>query len=310
MIPSYPGMAGLPPEAVIRIGFFVLIFAVMALAETGVPRRRLAADKAGRWRVNLALTLFDAAVVRLLFPVLPVGFALFCAARGWGGLNRLSMPPFAAVLIGVLLLDLVLYLQHVLFHTLPLLWRLHGMHHTDLDIDVTTGLRFHPLEMIVSMLIKLAAVGTLGVPALGALSFEVLLNGTSLFSHANLRLPEGPDRWLRLLVVTPDMHRVHHSVVIRETNSNFGFCFPWWDRLLGTYRPQPAAGHEAMAIGLARFREARLLTLRMLLLFPFRRGGAAGPEKGRGERPDTEGGRTGGGAGAGSGDRKGGRLPQ
>jgi sterol desaturase/sphingolipid hydroxylase (fatty acid hydroxylase superfamily) len=172
---------------------------------------------------------------------------------------------------------LVIYLQHVLFHVHPLFWRFHGIHHTDLDIDVTTGLRFHPLEIILSMLIKLAAVAALGLPAVAALVFEVLLNGTSMFSHGNIHLQESFDRLLRLFVVTPDMHRIHHSVIIRETNSNFGFNFPWWDRFFGTYRAQPAAGrHDAMTIGNAQFRDVQMLTLWNLLVLPFRRGGMPG----------------------------------
>ena len=219
-------MNNIPHEAAIRIGFFLLIFIAVAIAETGAPRRPLTTRKAARWRVNLAITLIDAAVARFLSPILPVGLALLAASRGWGALNHLSVPFWPSVLIGVLFLDLVIYLQHVMFHLLPLFWRLHGMHHTDLDIDVTSGLRFHPLEIYLSMLIKLAAVAVLGVPALAVLVFEVLLNGTSMFSHGNIRLREGLDRLLRLFVVTPDMHRVHHSVIIRETNSNFGFNFP------------------------------------------------------------------------------------
>ena len=276
MIPLYPGMNGYPHELAIRIGFFLMIFAAVSLAEIGAPRRPLTVGKAGRWWVNLALTLIDAALVRLLVPILPVGLALLAASRGWGVLNRLFLPFWPAVFFGILILDLVIYLQHVLFHRYPLFWRLHGIHHTDLDIDVTSGLRFHPLEMILSMLIKLAVVAALGLPALAALVFEVLLNGTSLFNHGNIRLNEGFDRMLRLFIVTPDMHRVHHSVIIRETNSNFGFNFPWWDRFFGTYRAEPAAGHEAMIIGNAQFRDAQILTLRKLLVLPFRRGGMPG----------------------------------
>jgi sterol desaturase/sphingolipid hydroxylase (fatty acid hydroxylase superfamily) len=192
---------------------------------------------------------------------------------------------------------LIIYLQHVMFHMLPLFWRLHGMHHTDLDIDVTSGLRFHPLEIYLSMLIKLAAVSVVGVPAVAVLVFEVLLNGTSMFSHGNIHLRGGLDGLLRLFVVTPDMHRVHHSVITRETNSNFGFNFPWWDRFFGTYQPQPAMGHVGMTIGLARFRDAEALTLGALMLLPFRRGGMAGRDVGSGKRsnrtpdrsPDGEG---------------------
>ena len=279
-------MNNIPHEAAIRIGFFLLIFIAVAIAETGAPRRPLTTRKAARWRVNLAITLIDAAVARFLSPILPVGLALLAASRGWGALNHLSVPFWPSVLIGVLFLDLVIYLQHVMFHMLPLFWRLHGMHHTDLDIDVTSGLRFHPLEIYLSMLIKLAAVAVLGVPALAVLVFEVLLNGTSMFSHGNIRLREGLDRLLRLFVVTPDMHRVHHSVIIRETNSNFGFNFPWWDRFFGTYRAQPAMGHDGMTIGLARFRDAEALTLGALLLLPFRRGGMAGRGINGGQGPD------------------------
>ena len=273
-----------PHEAAIRVGFFLLIFIAVAVAEIAAPRRPLTAPKAARWRVNLVMTLIDAVVARFLSPILPVGLALLAASRGWGALNHLSVPFWPSVLIGVLFLDLIIYLQHVMFHMLPLFWRLHGMHHTDLDIDVTSGLRFHPLEIFLSMLIKLAAVLVFGVPALAVLVFEVLLNGTSMFSHGNIRLREGLDRLLRLFVVTPDMHRVHHSVIIRETNSNFGFNFPWWDRFFGTYRPQPAMGHDGMTIGLARFRDAEALTLGALLLLPFRRGGMAGRDVGGGKR--------------------------
>jgi sterol desaturase/sphingolipid hydroxylase (fatty acid hydroxylase superfamily) len=284
-------------EAAVRIGFFLAIFIAVALAEIILPRRPLTAGKAARWRANLAMTLIDAVVARFFSPILPVGLALLAASRGWGALNYLSVPHWPSVVIGVMLLDLAIYLQHVMFHTLPLFWRLHGMHHTDLDIDVSSGLRFHPLEIYLSTLIKLAAVAALGVPALAVLVFEVLLNGTSLFNHGNICLRDGIDRLLRLCLVTPDMHRVHHSVIIRELNSNFGFNFPWWDRFFGTYRSQPAMGHEGMTIGLARFRDAEALTLRFLLLFPFRRGGTAGRGVGGGQRPDSKAGRAPGGEG-------------
>ena len=282
MIPPYYAISDFPHEAAIRLGSFVLIFIAIALAETSAPRRLLTKGRAARWRVNLAITLIDAVVARFLSPILPIGLALYAASRGWGVLNHLSVPYWLSVFIGVLLLDLVIYLQHVMFHTLPLFWRLHGMHHTDLDIDVTSGLRFHPLEIFLSTLIKLAAVAVLGVPDLAVLFFEILLNGTSMFNHGNIRLSRGFDCLLRLFVVTPDMHRVHHSVIIRELNSNFGFNFPWWDRFFGTYRPLPAGGHDGMTIGLARFRDAEALTLRFLLLLPFRQGGMAGRGDGRG----------------------------
>jgi sterol desaturase/sphingolipid hydroxylase (fatty acid hydroxylase superfamily) len=195
--------------------------------------------------------------------------ALLAQKSGWGLLNSFALPYWLPVVIGVAVLDLVIYLQHVMFHTVPVLWRLHMMHHADLDFDVTTGLRFHPIEVILSMGIKLSVVVVIGPPALAVLIFEILLNTTSMFNHGNIRLPSTIDRKLRLLVVTPDMHRVHHSVTIRETNSNFGFNLPWWDRLLGTYRDQPAAGHEGMTIGLAQFRDPKRLTFLWMLALPF-----------------------------------------
>jgi sterol desaturase/sphingolipid hydroxylase (fatty acid hydroxylase superfamily) len=175
-----------------------------------------------------------------------------------------------AVLLSILLLDLAIYLQHVLFHAVPGLWRLHRMHHADLEFDVTTGLRFHPVEIVLSMVIKLAVVAALGAPAVAVLLFEVLLNATALFNHGTIRLPAGWDRVLRWVMVTPDMHRVHHSVIPAETNSNFGFNLPWWDRLLGTYRAQPKAGHDGMTIGIKQFRTRRDLWLDRMLLQPLR----------------------------------------
>jgi len=209
------------------------------------------------------------ALSRLLFPILPVGLAVLCKELGWGLLNNVAMPTWIGVSIGVVVLDCAIYLQHVMFHAVPVLWRLHRMHHADLDFDVTTGLRFHPFEIMLSMGIKLGVIAALGLPAVAVVAFEVLLNGTAMFNHGNLRLPVILDRALRLVVVTPDMHRVHHSVVIREANSNFGFNLPWWDKLFGTYRPQPAAGHEDMSIGLGRYRDPKRLTLPWLLVMPF-----------------------------------------
>jgi sterol desaturase/sphingolipid hydroxylase (fatty acid hydroxylase superfamily) len=205
--------------------------------------------------------------------------ALVAEQRGWGLMNAVAAPAWIAVPVSVLLLDLAIYLQHVAFHAVPALWRLHRMHHADLDIDVTTGLRFHPIEIVLSMGIKLAVVTALGAPAVAVLVFEVLLNATSMFNHANLRLPQPIDRALRWLVVTPDMHRVHHSVAVAETNSNYGFNLPWWDRLFGTYRDQPAAGHDGMTIGVERFRSPRDLMLDRMLLQPFR-GDAGDPPVG------------------------------
>ncbi|MGH7880527.1 MAG: sterol desaturase family protein [Candidatus Binataceae bacterium] len=213
-------------------------------------------------------------LLRVLLPATAVSLALTGERRGWGLLNHMPLPPWVAMVASIVLLDAAIYFQHVIFHAVPALWRIHRMHHADLDFDVTTGVRFHPIEIILSMLIKFGVVVALGAPALGVLLFEVLLNATSMFNHGNLRLPVWLDRYLRWFVVTPDMHRVHHSIVVGETNSNFGFNLPWWDRLLGTYRAQPAAGHEGMTIGIAQFRAARELWLDRMLLQPFR--GATG----------------------------------
>jgi sterol desaturase/sphingolipid hydroxylase (fatty acid hydroxylase superfamily) len=256
-------------EVAIRLGFFFGVLALMAIWELLAPRRPLTISKTARWFANLAIISFNAALVRLLFPVLPVALALLAQKRGWGLLNYFDAPYWFAVIAGVIALDLVIYLQHVMFHAVPALWRLHMMHHADLDFDLTTGLRFHPIEIVLSTGIKLAAVVVFGPPLLGVLLFEVLLNATAMFNHGNIRIPISIDRVLRFFVVTPDMHRVHHSVVIKETNSNFGFNLPWWDRLLGTYRDQPAAGHQEMTIGLSQFRDAKRLTLPWMLALPF-----------------------------------------
>jgi sterol desaturase/sphingolipid hydroxylase (fatty acid hydroxylase superfamily) len=208
--------------------------------------------------------------VRVLFPTAAVGLALIAEAQGFGVFNMVAIPWWIAVVLSVVILDLAIYLQHVLFHAVPALWRLHRMHHADLDIDVTTGLRFHPIEIGLSSLIKFAVIAVLGAPAAAVLMFEVLLNATSMFNHSNVRIPAGIDRVLRWFVVTPDMHRIHHSILSRETNSNFGFNLPWWDHLLGTYRAQPKAGHEGMTIGIEQFRDPRELRLDRMLLQPFR----------------------------------------
>jgi sterol desaturase/sphingolipid hydroxylase (fatty acid hydroxylase superfamily) len=256
-------------ELAIRLSFFVGVFSLVAIWEIVAPRRVLATPKAGRWFANLAIVALNPLSVRLLFPVIPSGMALLVQERHWGLLNSVDMPYWCSVAIGAVALDLAIYLQHVLFHAIPLLWRLHMVHHADMDIDVTTGLRFHPIEIVLSMAIKLMTLVALGAPVLAVLIFEIALNATAMFNHSNIRLPLGIDGILRLLIVTPDMHRVHHSVIIRETNSNYGFNFPWWDRLLGTYMDQPARGHEGMTIGLAQFRDPRRLNLLRLLLLPF-----------------------------------------
>jgi sterol desaturase/sphingolipid hydroxylase (fatty acid hydroxylase superfamily) len=257
-------------ESMLRLAVFLGMLGAMAGWELAAPRRRQDIPRVLRWTNNLALVVVDTIILRLTFPILAVGLALIAQERGWGLFNALSLPPWLAVLLSILLLDLAIYLQHVLFHAVPGLWRLHRMHHADLEFDVTTGLRFHPVEIVLSMVIKLAVVAALGAPAVAVLLFEVLLNATALFNHANIRLPARVDRMLRWVLVTPDMHRVHHSVLPAETNSNFGFNLPWWDRLLGTYRAQPKAGHEGMTIGIEQFRTRRDLWLDRMLVQPLR----------------------------------------
>ncbi len=253
-----------------RLACFAGVFVVLALFELLLPRRALTAQKPRRWLSNLTLVVLNTLVVRLLMPISVVGAAGLAQTYRWGLLQQLDMTTWLEIGLSLFVLDFTIYLQHVLFHALPFLWRLHRVHHADLDLDVTTGLRFHTLEILISLAIKLAVVFLLGVPALAVLIFEITLNATSLFNHSNLRLPIWLDRVLRLLVVTPDMHRVHHSVIVEETNSNYGFNLPWWDFLLGTYRAQPAAGHTEMTIGLADLRdEQRADGLPWMLALPF-----------------------------------------
>ncbi|MFN0218226.1 MAG: sterol desaturase family protein [Hyphomicrobium sp.] len=255
-------------EPLIRLSAFAGVFALIAGWEIMAPRRRQQIGRGRRWPSNIGVVVLDTILVRLLLPTTAVGVALLAETRGWGLFAALSLPDGFAVVLGVILLDLAIYLQHVLFHAVPALWRLHRMHHSDLEFDVTTGARFHPIEILFSMGIKLGVVAALGVPALGVVIFEVLLNATSLFNHGNVRVPASIDNILRWIVVTPDMHRVHHSISPRETNSNFGFNLPWWDRLFGTYRAEPKDGHERMVIGIHQFRTERDLRLDQMLIQP------------------------------------------
>ena len=258
-------------QASVRLVSFFLVFAAMALWELAAPRRERRMTRLARWPHNIAITVVNTVLVRVLFPTAAVGMALYAQARGWGVLGGSGLPGWVLVPISVLVLDLAIYLQHVMFHAVPVLWRIHRMHHADLDFDVTTGARFHPVEIILSMLIKFAVIIALGPPAVAVLAFEVILNATSMFNHSNVRIAGFVDRVLRWFVVTPDMHRVHHSVEDDETNSNFGFNLPWWDRLFGTYRDQPRAGHEGMTIGIHGFDDPRICdSLPGMLMIPFR----------------------------------------
>jgi sterol desaturase/sphingolipid hydroxylase (fatty acid hydroxylase superfamily) len=259
-------------ELGVRLIGFAGVLAAMAAWESLAPRRALVTPRVVRWANHLAISAMNALLVRALLPAAAVGVALAAERAGWGLCNTFAVPRPIALIGSMVALDLAIYLQHVLFHAVPVLWRLHRVHHADLDFDVTTGLRFHPLEILLSTAIKAAAIVALGAPATVVLIFEVLLNATSMFNHGNVRLAPAFERRLRRLVVTPEMHRVHHSIEARETNSNFGFNLPWWDRCFGTYRDQPDAGHERMTIGLADLRDARQVErLAGILWLPMRR---------------------------------------
>ncbi len=256
-------------ELFIRLAIFFSVFAFMAAWEVVAPRRRLTSSRRIRWLNNIGISFINSVLLRLLFPMSAVGVALLSSEIGWGAFNYAAISSWWTGIIVVVILDLTIYIQHFLFHKVPFFWRLHRMHHTDLDIDVTTGARFHPVEIIFSMGVKAAMVIILGAPAWSVLAFEVLLNATSMFNHSNIFMNKQSDRVLRLFIVTPDMHRVHHSVTTKETDSNFGFNLPWWDHLFGTYCDQPASGHDRMTIGLANYRERKWLTIPWMLVVPF-----------------------------------------
>jgi len=256
-------------EITIRVITFVLIFILVALWEIRAPRRTLMTSKKWRWFNNLSIIAINPLLLRLVFPVLAIGMTQTAQANGWGLLNHFGTPSVIALFVGIIALDLVVYLQHVMFHAVPILWRLHMVHHADLDYDLTTGLRFHPIEIVLSMTLKLTIIVALGPPVASVLAFEVILNGMAMFNHGNIKLPPSVDRSLRFFFVTPDMHRVHHSAIIHETNSNYGFNLSIWDRLFGTYLAQPSKGHQEMIIGLSQFRDHRRLTLPWLLILPF-----------------------------------------
>jgi len=257
-------------EPQVRMACFVGVLGLMAVWEHLARRRRPSQSKPRRWTVNFGIVVMDSLMLRLLFPMLAVGFADIAHAAGWGLLNRIAWPGWIEILLAIVLLDLAIYAQHLAMHRIPVLWRLHRMHHSDLDFDTSTALRFHPLEIALSMLLKLGLVWLLGPAAVAVLLFEVVLNASALFNHGNVRLPRRVDAYLRRLIVTPDMHRVHHSVRREETNSNYGFNLSFWDRLFGTYRDQPADGHEGMVIGLDEYRDPGELGLLGLMLQPFR----------------------------------------
>ena len=255
-------------ESVIRFGFFLGTFALMALWEVLAPLRMPGTSKAVRWPNHVMLAAMNIGLVRVLFPLAAVALAVYAGERGIGLFNIIPIPYLLAFVGSLLALDLAIYLFHLLFHAVPALWRVHRVHHADLDIDVSTGVRFHPIQMMLSVIIKSVVILLLGPPALSVLTFEVLSHAITLFNHGNVRIPAALDRVLRWFVVTPDMHRIHHSIHIAETDSNFGFVLPWWDRMFGTYRAEPAAGQVRMVVGIESFRTDRDLWLDRLVLNP------------------------------------------
>ena len=257
-------------EPLLRMGAFMAVFGLMALWEIAAPMHTPKASRTLRWPSNFGITVLNIALVRVVFPASAVGMALYAQSHGLGLFNIVQVPYLVALLGAVLLLDLVIYFQHRVFHTVPLLWRLHRMHHADPAFDVSTATRFHPIEIFLSMLVKFAAILVIGPPALGVFLFELLLNLTATFNHANVRMPVGIDRVLRFFLVTPDMHRIHHSVIGHEHNSNFGFCLSIWDRLLGTYKAEPIGGQRAIRIGLLEISDVKVNTRFIgLLSIPF-----------------------------------------
>ena len=260
-------------EPAIRFTAFAAIFVTMAGFEMLSPRLDRAemrgALKSRRWITNLAMLVLSSLAVRVIFPLAAVGTATWAAANDYGLLPAIGLPPLAAGVLAFLLLDFSVWLEHVLSHKIPILWRIHRMHHADTGFDLTTALRFHPLEIVLSMFWKAAIVVALGAPPVAVLVFEIVLNGSAMFNHANVKLPLSLDRLLRLAIVTPDMHRVHHSIVQAETDSNYGFNLSVWDRLFGTYRPQPAAGYDGLEIGLETWRDERPANVWWALKLPF-----------------------------------------
>lgn len=258
-------------EGALRLGIFAGLLTALIALEWALPRKKRVMPRARRWLTNFAIVGIDTIMLRLVFPVVAVGAAIWASSAGFGLLNMISAPLWLSVIVSIIALDFLIYVQHIIFHRVPALWAMHKVHHTDRDLDASSALRFHPAEIIVSMLYKLACVTLLGVPVAAVIIFEILLNGCAMFNHANLRLPHRLDKILRIFLVTPDMHRVHHSVIKRETNSNYGFCLPWWDRLFQTYRAQPEGGHDGMVVGLSQHQDAEPASLWWSLALPFRR---------------------------------------
>ena len=256
-------------EIGLRIGFFFGVLIIIALWECLRPKLKLRISRNIRWFRNLSLIVLNSIAARLILPFTAASIAIYAEKNQIGLLNFLSIPLWLTVIVSIVLLDLIIYAQHLASHHFLIFWRLHKIHHIDQDIDVTTGVRFHPVEIIISTLIKCAVVMLLGIPFIAIVMFEIILNATSMFNHGNINLPEKFDEWLRLIIVTPDMHRIHHSIIPTETNSNFGFNLPWWDRLFGTYQSQPQKGHQKMEIGLSEYQDINKTNLLTLIIIPF-----------------------------------------
>ena len=265
------GTGLLETEFVIQISIYAVILLIVALLELILPRRRLAVSKSSRWTTNISIAAVNVVILRLFARYGAIGTAAMLQRNDWGLFNRIDLPFWFIFIFSVLLMDFIIYLQHIAFHAFPLLWRLHRVHHTDVDFDLTTGIRFHPVEIFLSMGLKVLVVLVFGIPPIAALVSEATLDSGSIFNHGNFRIQLKFDRYLRWLVVTPDMHRVHHSVQMHENNSNFGFFLPWWDRLMGTYRDQPQEGHREMSIGLTQYKEAGNMSFARLVQLPFER---------------------------------------
>ncbi len=257
-------------ENTIRLSVFLGVFTIMATWEVFRKKRPQSLDRIHRWPHNILLVVVNTVLMRIIFPVFPIGIALWASLEGWGLLNTVILPDLLEIVLAVIILDLAIYAQHVVFHKIPVLWRLHRVHHADTELDVTSGSRFHPVEIALSLVIKMMLVAALGIPATAIILFELILNGAAMFNHANIALPEGVDRALRRILVTPDMHRIHHSEIVDETDSNYGFNLSVWDRIFATYREQPRLGQLGMTIGLPVFRAAEEARLDKLLTQPFR----------------------------------------
>jgi len=257
-------------ESIVRLSSFAGIFLIMAMLEIAMPRKQRVLGKGQRWFTNISLVIVNTLALRLIMPILAVGMANYAAGQGWGLLVLVNMPIWVEIIVAFILLDMLIYAQHIAFHKVPVFWRFHKVHHADRDLDVTSGARFHPIEAVFSMAYKLLCIALIGPAAFAVFLFEVVLNAASMFNHANVRLPLGLDRLLRLFIVTPDMHRVHHSVIERETNSNYSFFLTIWDRMFRTYTAQPEKGHDGMTVGLSEYQDSKPANLIWSLLVPFK----------------------------------------